>query len=135
MSQKHSGSCLCEQVKFEIHGDFESFFLCHCKHCQKDTGSAHAANLFSSKAQLIWLTGQDKVKTFVLPNTRHTKSFCQECGSALPNQQMDGKLIVIPAGSLDTEISIKPNAHIFCSSRASWTSELELVKKFEKFPS
>lgn len=135
MANIHLGSCLCGAVSFEVVGDFESFFLCHCKHCQKDTGSAHAANLFSSSAQLNWISGQEKSKTFVLPNTRHTKSFCQECGSALPNLQMDGKLVVVPAGSLNTRVTLKPNGHLFCSSRASWDADLELVKKFETFPS
>jgi hypothetical protein len=131
---KHSGSCLCAQVKYEVDGEFESFFLCHCKHCQKDTGSAHAANLFSTKAKLNWLSGKEKVKTFNLVPTRHTRSFCIECGSALPNQQFDGKLLVVPAGSLDTEVPIKPGARLFCASRASWCRDLGSLKEFEKLP-
>lgn len=134
MDNKYLGSCLCEQVKYEIEGSFDSFYLCHCKYCQKDTGSAHAANLFSTNAQLTWITGKDKIKTFNLPSTRHIKSFCKECGSAVPNQQMEGKLLVVPAGSLDTEITIKPNAHVFCTSKACWDDDLENIKKFEKFP-
>ncbi|HEY1080435.1 MAG TPA: GFA family protein [Bdellovibrio sp.] len=134
MDKKHSGSCLCEQIKFSVDGDFVSFFLCHCKHCQKDTGSAHAANLFATSAKLNWLSGEDKIKTYNLPNTRHTKSFCQECGAAVPNLQMDGKLLVVPAGSLNTEVTIKPTAHIFCSSRASWEDSLPAAPKFEKLP-
>ena len=50
----HVGSCLCGTVRFKVEGEFDSFYLCHCQHCQKDTGSAHAANLFSSSAKLIW---------------------------------------------------------------------------------
>ena len=38
MSNKHSGSCLCGAVRFEVAGDFERFYLCHCEHCRKDTG-------------------------------------------------------------------------------------------------
>ena len=78
------GSCLCGSVNFEIDGDFDSFFLCHCSYCRKDTGSAHGANLFSSNAKLKWKSGQDLVKNFKLTGTRHTKSFCSECGSAMP---------------------------------------------------
>ncbi len=33
-----SGSCLCGSVRFDVDGDFEWFYLCHCRHCQKDTG-------------------------------------------------------------------------------------------------
>jgi hypothetical protein len=129
-----TGSCLCGEVKFEIDGDFESFYLCHCRFCQKDTGSAHASNLFSSTAKLVWKSGQDKIKTYHLPSTKHMKSFCSNCGSALPNVQMDGKLLVVPAGRLNQDISIKPNAHIFTSRRASWDYDLENVKSYEKLP-
>lgn len=134
MENLFSGSCLCGLVKYEIEGTFESFYLCHCKYCQKDTGSAHAANLFSTKAKLNWTAGQVRIKTFNLPSTQHTKSFCQECGSAVPNQQMDGKLLVVPAGSLDSKIIIRPDAHIFYSSKAEWSEDLEGIKKFQSFP-
>ncbi|RPH66319.1 MAG: aldehyde-activating protein, partial [Hyphomicrobiales bacterium] len=52
MSSRHLGSCLCGDVRFEIAGDFEKFYLCHCSRCRKDTGSAHGANLFASAARL-----------------------------------------------------------------------------------
>ncbi len=132
--QKHKGSCLCGSVAFQISGDFESFFLCHCKHCQKDTGSAHAANLFSSTARITWLSGEGLVKTFNLQNSRHIKSFCSICGSAMPNLQMEGSLLVVPAGSLDKDFSMRPTAHIFSSSKAKWDVDLDKVDKFEKLP-
>ncbi len=71
----YSGSCLCGTAKFAVQGRFDSFYLCHCQHCQKDTGSAHAANLFSQSAKLTWLAGADSMTTFTLPGTRHNKSF------------------------------------------------------------
>ena len=131
---KYQGSCLCNQIKFEIIGNFDSFYLCHCKYCQKDTGSAHAANLFSSGAKINWLSGQQNITSYKLDNSRHTKSFCKNCGSAMPNLQMNDKLLVVPAGSLDTNLSIKPNAHLFYSSKADWDENLEAIKKFETFP-
>src|SRR5262245_57960147 len=103
MRNNYSGSCLCGEVRFEIEGAFERFFLCHCEYCRKDTGSAHAANLFSSSASLKWVSGQASVKAFTLPSTRHSRSFCGTCGSALPVTQMNGKLLVVPAGSLNSE--------------------------------
>lgn len=134
MKQKHSGSCLCNKVTFKIEGDFESFYLCHCKYCRKDTGSAHAANLFSSKSRLTWNKGEENVNTFNLPGTQHTKSFCKDCGAALPSIQMDGKLLVVPAGSLDSELSFEPNAHIYFSSRATWDDGLGAIQKFDELP-
>lgn len=133
--QMYSGSCLCGQVKYEVEATFDHFYLCHCRHCQKDTGSAHAANLFSTGGQLVWTLGENKVKTFNLPSTQHMKSFCQECGAAVPSLQMDGKLLVVPAGSLDSVLELRPDAHIFYLSKAAWDSALETIKIYEKFPS
>lgn len=135
MSPKHNGSCLCAQVSFEIEGDFESFYLCHCQYCQKDTGSAHAANLFSTKAKLNFLSGIDQITSYQLPETRHRKSFCKKCGSALPSLQNKGALLVVPAGCLDSKLELKPQAHLFTASRASWDDSLETLKKFDRYPS
>ena len=134
MTSKYSGSCLCGEVRFEIDGEFERFYLCHCEYCRKDTGSAHAANLFSSTAVLKWLSGADKVTQFNLPATRHCKAFCRTCGSALPRSQVNGEPLVVPAGSLSTEIRRRPDAHIFVSSRASWDESLENIPMIERLP-
>lgn len=133
--KNYLGSCLCGEVTFEIEGDFDDFYLCHCGRCRKDTGSAHAANLFSSRAKIKWLSGKDKVNTYNFRSEGHIKSFCRICGSALPNIQMDGKLLVVPAGSIDSDIKIKPQGHIYYASRANWDNELEKVPKFEELPS
>lgn len=134
MGDQHRGSCLCGAVRFEVEGDFERFYLCHCQHCRKDTGSAHAANLFSSSATLKWLSGEDQVTVFNLPNTRHRNSFCSTCGSALPDVQMDGALLKVPAGSLDTEVALRPDAHIFAASKANWDEALEKIPKVARLP-
>ncbi len=134
MSDKNSGSCLCGKVKYEIDGKFESFFLCHCTFCQKDTGSSHAANLFSTILKLKWLSGKSFIKTFNLPNSKHVKSFCSKCGAAVPSIQNEGRLIVVPAGSLDTSVEMKPNAHLFVASKAKWDESLEELQTFEGLP-
>jgi len=118
----------------QISGEFESFLLCHCKRCRKDTGSAHAANLFSSTAKLTWFSGHESVQTYQVPGTRHKKSFCSKCGSALPVVQSDGDSIVVPAGSIDSAIDIRPGQHICFESRADWDMRLEDVPKIDDIP-
>ena len=131
---KYKGSCLCGEVTFEIEGDFDNFFLCHCERCQKDTGSAHAANLFSSTAKIRWLSGHSNVKTFNYQSEGHIKSFCSNCGSALPNIQFEGKLLVVPAGCIDSIIHMKPQGHIYCDNKASWDKDLDLLPLFDTLP-
>jgi hypothetical protein len=128
----YNGSCLCKAVAFEVVGEFSAFFFCHCSRCRKVTGSAQGANLFSQTAELRWLTGKDSVKTFRLPETRFARSFCTHCSTALPTQG-DGRLVV-PAGSLDCDVDVKPNAHIMMGSRANWDDGFKTLTEFETYP-
>lgn len=134
VSQKPTGACLCGGVTFEIDGAFTDFFLCHCTRCRKDTGSAHASNLFAPGGKVTWLSGQDLVRAFRLQESHHGKSFCAICGSALPDLQMDGMLLVVPAGSLDTPPELRPKAHICWESRANWDDDLGKLPKVEGLP-
>lgn len=134
MDDLATGQCLCGSVKFHISGEFESFFLCHCSRCLKGSGSAHSANLFSSKAKIAWLSGEDDIKKFRLSGTQHMKCFCSACGSALPFFQADDGVLVVPAGSLDSRIGMRPNAHICFSSRADWDNDLASLEKNDGLP-
>ncbi|MBO6521839.1 MAG: GFA family protein [Rhodospirillales bacterium] len=134
MATTHEGACLCGAVSFEIEGDFERFFLCHCKRCRKGTGSAHASNLFSSTATLTWNNGENKIRTYQIPGARHSKSFCTECGGALPRQSADGTMVIVPAGSLDTPVELRPVGHIYCADRADWDDCLHELPEFERLP-
>lgn len=132
MNDKHLGACLCGAINFEADGTFDRFYLCHCGHCQKDSGSAHTANIFSSSAKLVWLSGQDKLTTYTLPDTRHTRSFCSICGSAMPYTL--GSMLVVPAGALTTSVGMVPDARIFVASRATWERDLSDIPSFDRFP-
>ena len=132
--KEYFGSCLCKGIKFKITGDFEHFYLCHCRYCRKDTGTAYAANLFSTTAKLEWLKKETDISIFQPHRSNHRKAFCTNCGTALPNLQMEGKLLVVPAGCLDTKVEKRPNAHIFFSDKAGWEESLEEIDKFQRFP-
>ena len=134
MSAKLTGGCLCGQVRFEVDGDAGPFFLCHCSHCRRDTGSAHASNLFMAPGRLDWQAGQERVTRFDLPGTRHTRCFCSTCGSALPYVRPGGAGLVVPAGSLHGPVGLRPTAHIFTASRADWDHALEQLPFFDGLP-
>lgn len=135
MENMATGQCLCGAVKFRISGEFESFFLCHCSRCRKDSGSAHSANLFSSTASVSWLSGEEYIRVFRLSGSRHVKCFCTNCGSALPFSEEGQSLLAVPAGSLDSRVGMRPNAHICCASRADWDHDLASVEGIDGLPS
>lgn len=131
--KKHQGSCLCGKVTYEVMGEFDKFFFCHCSRCRKVTGSAHGANLFSTTAELHWTSGQELISIYQHPGTRFTKSFCSVCSSSVPTLK-EGNRLQVPAGSLDTDLETSPTGHIQMGSKANWDDSLEDVPKFEVYP-
>jgi len=47
---------------------------------------------------------------------------------------MNGKLLVVPAGSLDSAIEIVPTGHIYQNEKANWDCDLEDIPHFEELP-
>ncbi len=116
------GSCLCRAVRYEVTGEPKRFYHCHCSRCRKASGTGHASNLFLQPATLKWLSGEEHVRSFKVPEAeRFTNAFCEICGARLPRQRPGTDVVVIPAGSLDDDAPLKPQARIFSGSRASWS--------------
>jgi len=128
-----SGSCLCGRVKFACENSFSQFHLCHCIQCQKATGSAHASNLFTTKENITWHSGQYFVRKYDVPGRSISNAFCSECGSGLPYLSGAGEALVVPAGSLDGTPNILPEDNIFWAERAKWYDHVHRAQHFEGF--
>jgi hypothetical protein len=131
-----TGSCLCRKVSYEITGNLGVFQYCHCSRCRKFTGSAHAANLFVAPGDFHWLAGEEYVGRYDPQETRYfATAFCNNCGSSLPWLSKSGKVVIVPAGTLDEDPGIRPDKNIFCASRPAWyTSAAELPEHDEGPP-
>ena len=134
MQQTHTGSCLCGNVKFEMKGDFKQFFFCHCSRCRKMSGSAHCANLFAPGAKLRWLSGENKLSFYQLEGTNFARNFCSTCSTPLPRYVKTRDIVVVPAGCLDSDVDISPQAHIFTDSKGNWDEVLNDIPCFEQRP-
>ncbi|KXI29854.1 GFA family protein [Paraglaciecola hydrolytica] len=134
MKNTISGSCLCGAVTFTLNNTFKRFYLCHCKQCQKISGSAHVANLFTDPDNIQWTSGAELTKRFEYPDRNFTKVFCTQCGCGLPFLNKSGKALIVPAGSLDGEPNIQPSDNIFWSERPAWYDTGVEAKHCAGFP-
>jgi hypothetical protein len=128
------GSCLCGSVRYEIRGEPQRFYHCHCTRCRKATGTGHASNLFLKPGTITWLKGEDLIKAYKVPEAkRFTNCFCSVCGGRVPRLIPETGSIAIPAGSLDDEPPIHPQARIFWNSRAGWSCSDGVLPTFEEY--
>jgi hypothetical protein len=129
-----SGGCLCGAVRYTVNGEAQRFYHCHCSRCRKASGTGHASNLFV-QGTLTWNSGEELIRTFKLPEAaRFANSFCEVCGSRMPRFIEKVGMVFIPAGSLDDEPDLRPQARIFLDSRAKWSCDEAVLPGFEQYP-
>jgi len=129
------GSCLCGSVKYEIKGEAKRFYHCHCKRCRKATGAGYTSNLLvSPKTSITWLQGESLLAKYKVPeSSRFYNRFCLKCGSTMPYDLSLLDVVVVPAGSLDTDAPMMPQGRIFWDSRSEWSC-VDGLSVFSEYP-
>ena len=136
MSEIHlSGGCLCGSVRYEISGKEGRFWHCHCRRCRKATGTGHASNVLLKPDSAEWTAGEELLKVYKVPDARFYRAvFCSNCGSPLPRVAPDMSIAVVPAGTLDNDPGLRPEARIFEGSKAPWSCDDTVVPGYDKYP-
>ncbi|VAW75028.1 Gfa-like protein [hydrothermal vent metagenome] len=130
-----SGGCLCGSIQYKINGDVMRFYHCHCSRCRKMTGTGHATNIMVKADTVEWLKSESLLGYYKVPKAeRFYSQFCKQCGSPLPRRVPELGMVVIPAGSLDSDPGINPEARIFWDSRAEWSCEAGGLPTFSEYP-
>jgi hypothetical protein len=129
----NQGQCLCGTVRYEVDGPFASMMNCHCSMCRKHHGAPYATVVSAPLAGFRWISGQDAISSFTT-ESGGARSFCRTCGSVTPMLLDDAGVVLCPAGNLDGELGIKPQAHIFTGSKASWYNITDSLPQHEAFP-
>lgn len=126
-----NGKCLCGDVCYEVADDFRYCLNCHCSNCRRATGSAFKPFAGIERAKLRLTRGADQLLIFgkQSPHDAH----CGKCGSLLYSLVQDGKFVHITLGTLIDAPSIRPSAHIFVGSKASWYTITDDLPQHEEF--
>ncbi|WP_150049341.1 MULTISPECIES: GFA family protein [Methylomonas] len=130
-----NGSCLCGAVRYQVSGEPQRFYHCHCQRCRKASGAGHASNLFFGHAKLHFVSGEKLLKRYKVPDAiRFARQFCSECGCAVARVVPELDAVLIPAGSLDDASPILPQARIFWNSRAAWSCDGDTLPRYAEYP-
>ena len=130
------GSCLCEQVHFEVRGHLPDFYQCHCSKCRKVTGSSKNTGTLVENSHFSWLSGEPLVRLYV-KDTGYHSAFCSCCGSVMPNPLRDGSGYWIPAGALDedqSEDAQQVAVHLCVADKAIWDEAGKTPKQYRNCP-
>ena len=130
-----TGHCLCGAVSYVIKGEPVGTGQCHCKDCQRASGTGHMS-IARFKAEDVTLTGTTASFASTADsgniNTRH---FCPKCGSRLygRNSAAPGILNVAP-GCMDDNEWFRAQRVVYTKDRPSWDATPTDVPNFERMP-
>jgi hypothetical protein len=133
--QERQGSCACGAVHYVLKGEPVATAVCHCRHCQKQSGSAFSFNLIVKEADYAQ-TGETKSYVTIgdsgQPSYRH---FCPQCGSPIITKVavMPG-MVIVKAGTLDSMEGLQPQREIYTDHAAEWLDPVEGAALYARGP-
>ncbi|MEZ5376075.1 MAG: GFA family protein [Acidimicrobiales bacterium] len=127
-----TGRCLCGQLSYEVQGDVMATVVCHCDHCQRQSGGAFSVNLVITEDQ-IDVTGE--LATFEDRGESGDavyvhRRFCGSCGSPIYSALVEpAGIIALKAGTLDDRSTVAPSAQVWTDHKQAWVDLAELPAK------
>lgn len=125
-----AGGCECGSVRYRMTAEPIFVNCCHCRECQKITGSAFAINALIEVEQIEVSEGSENLSTV----DRATR--CSRCNSLLwsEHREFGRRVKFLRVGTLDEAERVSPDAHFFIRSKHLWVSLPEGVPAFESLP-
>jgi hypothetical protein len=126
-----TGGCLCGAVRYELAREPTMAAVCHCTHCQRQSGAMFSTNLVVAEADYRQ-TGETSVYEdrgdSGQPVYRH---FCGRCGSPILSRVavMPG-VVMVKAGTLDDFSGIKPAIEVYTDHAADWVAPVPGAQRF-----
>ena len=119
----HEGGCTCRHVRYRMTTQPLFVHCCHCRWCQRETGSAFALNAMIEAERVELLSGDvDVVDTPSIERRGQKISRCPKCRIAVwSNYAGAGDLVrFVRVGTLDEPDRLPPDVHIFTMSKQPW---------------
>jgi hypothetical protein len=135
MMTRFIGGCMCGAVRYECTADPIAMGNCHCRDCQRATGSAFAAVILISTSA-VNITREVKYYEVIGDSGAIVRrGFCPNCGARLfGNPSASPYITDIMAGSLDDPSCYRPQADVYTASAQPWDHMNPDLPKFPKLP-
>jgi hypothetical protein len=123
MTSERTGGCACGAVRYRLTRDPMIVHACHCRDCQRITGSAFVINLWIER-KCVEETGV-KPASFVLAGGSgkdHEVFFCPTCGTYVWSDYrvVSTPCLFVRAGTLDDPSGVVPDIHIYTRTKLPW---------------
>jgi len=135
MAENLEGGCACGAARYRLASPPMFVHCCHCRDCQRQTGTAFVLNALIEADRVALLSGDLKEITLPTQSGRGQKIYrCGSCEIALWSVYGGiDKLRFVRIGTLDNPAALTPDVHIFVRSKLPWVKLPEGVPTFEAY--
>lgn len=135
MTEKRDGGCACGAVRYRLLSAPMFVNCCHCRDCQRQTGSAFVINALIETDRIELLAGRPEPVPVPTDSGRpHDIHRCAVCRTALwSDYGRRPALRFVRVGTLDDPSTLTPDAHIFTRSKLPWVVLPEAVPAVEEY--
>ena len=122
-AEASDGGCTCRSVRYRMLGPPLIVHCCHCRWCQRETGTAFALNAMIEADRVSLLEGDIEVVATPSASGKGQRiSRCPRCRVAVwSNYAGSGDAIrFVRVGTLDEPDRLPPDVHIFTASKQPW---------------
>ena len=129
------GGCACGAVRYRLNSKPMFVNCCHCRDCQRQTGSAFVINALIESARIEMLSGGPEPIGVPTDSGRpHDIYRCPNCRTALwSDYGRRPGLRFVRVGTLDEPSALSPDAHIFTRSKLPWVGLPRDVPAFDVY--
>jgi len=130
------GGCGCSDVRYKITIKPMFVHCCHCRDCQRLSGSAFAINALVESTNVHLLQGETERITVPTPSGMGQQICrCSNCKTAVWSYYggAGDKNSFIRVGSLDEPDLLPPDIHIYTRSKQPWVSLPEGIPTVEDY--
>jgi len=133
--QTFEGGCACGTVRYRLLSKPMFVHCCHCRDCQRQTGSAFVINALIETDRIALLSGAPQPAPVPTDSRRpHDIWRCPNCQTALwSDYGRRPALRFVRVGTLDEAASLSPDVHIFTRSKLGWVGLPAHVPAFEVY--
>jgi len=117
------GGCTCRQVRYRVTSKPMFVHCCHCRWCQRETGTAFALNAMIEADRVDLLSGEPELVLTPSESGKGQKIWrCPKCRIAVwSNYPGAGDAVrFVRVGTLDNPDAMPPDVHIFTMSKQPW---------------
>lgn len=117
------GGCDCRHIRYQVLAKPLFVHCCHCRWCQRESGSAFALNAMIEADQVSLLTGEPEIiNTPTESGKGQHIARCPVCRIAVWSTYAGAGLHVrfVRVGTLDMPDHLPPDIHIFTASKQPW---------------